>query len=421
MGFAILGSIAFFLLPPPPYSMDFAIFSIAAATLTTLLVRRRAALATSPDSRIRVGILGTAFIAGKNRRAITASGAARVAAIASRDLPRAQAWARDAQASGDVPGPLITAYGSYEELIADPCIDAVYIPLPCGLHLPWVCAAAAAGKAVLCEKPVATSVGELEAMLSACEGAGVAFLDGTMFHHHTRLGAMSAELARPAFGPVVRVSAAFTFSGDAAFFENNIRTLPALEPLGCLGDVGQYAINFGLWAFQWELPLTVRAVAHQRNSAGVPLDASLAFSWSAAAGGGPRTLLADCGFTTAFRQWAEVASSNSVLRLEDFVISRTHEECSFRVVHGPNLNGTHSRVVGEETSHSVVGCNQESEMWKSFAGAVKARAFVPAWAAKTLAVQACLDAAFTSMERGGLEVAVARPTGLARLRGAGAA
>ena len=392
--------------------MDCAAFAVAAAS-TIALLRARAAAPPPPDTRLRVGILGTAFIAGKNRRGIAASGAARVVAIASRDLPRATAWALEAAACGDIPGPPVTAHGSYEALIADPGVDAVYIPLPCGLHLPWVRAAAAAGKAVLCEKPAATSVSELEAMLAACAASNVAWLDGTMFHFHPRAAAMEAELR--GLAPLARVVTAFSFAGDAAFFAGNIRTSPLLEPLGCLGDLGQYCIRFGLWAFGWELPATVRAVAHQVNGGGVPMDATATFVWPGGGpGGAPRTLLVDCSFTTAFRQWAEVAGGTGVLRLNDFVISRTHEETEFHTVLHPGLNGAHSRVVGVATRHGSGG-NQEAAMWAAFAGAARGRGFVPAWAAHSLATQACLDAAMASMAAGGAEVAVVAPRGLAGL------
>jgi predicted dehydrogenase len=181
----------------------------------------------------RVGILGTAAIAGKTRRGITASGAATVVAIASRDLAKAQAWAAEAVSSGDCPGPIL-AFGSYEELLADPSIDAVYVPLPCGLHVEWVAKAAAAGKAVLCEKPAANSVADLEAMLRALQGANKRWMDGTMFHHHSRSTALQQAYQSEAFGPIGRVTCAFSFRGDESFMKTNIRMSSSLERFGCL-------------------------------------------------------------------------------------------------------------------------------------------------------------------------------------------
>jgi predicted dehydrogenase len=171
---------------------------------------------------LRVGVLGTAVISGKVRRAIVAAGL-RVAAIASRDLARAEAWAADALASGDVPGEAVVAFDSYDALIASPDIDAVYVPLPCGLHREWVLKCAAAGKHVVVEKPCAVSVAVLEDMVAACREHNVTFLDNTMFHHHPRMAALGDVIFDAArFGAVAHVSSSFSFRGDAAFFSGNI-------------------------------------------------------------------------------------------------------------------------------------------------------------------------------------------------------
>lgn len=367
---------------------------------------------------VRIGILGAAAITGKNRRGITATGgAAVVAAIASRDLAKAQAWAADAMATGDCPGP-IAVHGSYEELLADASIDAVYVPLPYALHERWVCAAAAAGKAVLLEKPTALTVGELERMVTACRAARVPILDGTMWHFHRRTAEMEAVIFDAArFGEVACVTSAFSFRGDEAFLANNIRCDPALEPFGALGDLGQYCIRFGLWAYRWQLPDTVRAVAHRRNAKGVPMALQCTFLWrSGGADGGERTLQFDCSFTAAFRQWAEVVGTRAVLRLEDFTISDTHDSCEFEVRYEPGLDKSHSRVVvGERRVVEVRGCNQEAEMWRAFAGAAAARRFEPEWAARSLKVQACLNAAMDSMAADGRETPVPVPALLAEL------
>ena len=97
-------------------------------------------------------------------------------AVGSRDAAKAAALLE----RWGLGGGAATAYGSYEEVLSDPRVGAVYIPLPSALHLRWVRAAAAAGKHVLLEKPVAVDEEELGAMLAACEAAGVQLMDGTM-------------------------------------------------------------------------------------------------------------------------------------------------------------------------------------------------------------------------------------------------
>jgi D-xylose 1-dehydrogenase (NADP+, D-xylono-1,5-lactone-forming) len=81
-------------------------------------------------SKVKIGLMGTANIAGKNKRGIDLSGNAELYAVASRSLEKAQAWA-------EAHGGVSKVYGSYEELLADPDVQAVYIPLPCAMHLEW--------------------------------------------------------------------------------------------------------------------------------------------------------------------------------------------------------------------------------------------------------------------------------------------
>src|ERR1035438_5605695 len=116
---------------------------------------------------LRWGILGTANIAKKNWKAIWNSENGSVTAVASRDILRSRRFIKECQAQAPfLPAP--RALGSYEDLLADPTVDAFYIPLPTGIRGRWVKRAAEAGKHVICEKPCATSVAELAAMLDAC-------------------------------------------------------------------------------------------------------------------------------------------------------------------------------------------------------------------------------------------------------------
>lgn len=361
---------------------------------------------------LRIGIMGTAHIAEKNRRAIVAAGL-QVSAIASRDILKATAWADSAVACGDLSTRPIP-YGSYEALLASTEIDAVYMPLPCGLHHHWVIAAARAGKHILVEKPAAASVVELEEMMTACRAANVCILDGTMFHHHPRNAAMEAIFRESStFGHVGRVTSGFSFRGDDEFLKTNIRTSQALERFGALGDLGQYSIRFGLWVFGWELPNSVRAVAHVLNQDNVPMDLSATFTYPK--GGpddGPRTILIDNAFTLAFRQWAEIVGTKSRLRLEDFTIPTSHTQATFLVTHDPNLDASHSNCLAKEEQ---IDCpsNQEAEMWRAFATHIeKGNGFSNEWASWTLKVQACLDAAMESMQSDGAKIQIIMPASL---------
>ena len=126
---------------------------------------------------VRWGIVSTADIGmEKVTPAIQRADNCDVVAIASRSIERATA----AAAQLEIP----RAYGSYEELLADEEIDAVYVPLPNDLHAEWAMKAAAAGKHVLCEKPLAMSAAQAEEMATFCDNAGVKLAEAFMYRHH---------------------------------------------------------------------------------------------------------------------------------------------------------------------------------------------------------------------------------------------
>src|SRR5438046_2871725 len=150
---------------------------------------------------IRFGVLSTARIG--RRRVIPAMQQARnivVRAVASRDGERAQAFAR----ALNIP----TAYGCYEDLLADPEVDAVYIPLPNALHCEWTLKAAQAGKHVLCEKPLASNAREADEMLAACEANHVLLMEAFMYRFHPQNEHVLALIREGAIGDVRMLRAA---------------------------------------------------------------------------------------------------------------------------------------------------------------------------------------------------------------------
>ena len=136
--------------------------------------------------KLRIGFLSTAGIGQKNWKAIFHSGNAVVSAVASRDLKKCRQFIDECQREfAFFPAP--RAFGSYEELLASPDVDAVYIPLPTALRKSFVLQAAANHKHVVCEKPCATDSGALAEMIAACQQNNVQFMDGVMFMHSPRL------------------------------------------------------------------------------------------------------------------------------------------------------------------------------------------------------------------------------------------
>jgi predicted dehydrogenase len=139
---------------------------------------------------VRFGILGCASIAQKVARAMLLVPGAAVAAVGSRSEEKARLFAAD----NGLPAAGLRLHGSYESLLDDPEVDAVYVPLPTSLHVCWATAAAARGKHVLLEKPTALCAADLDAILAACDAAGLQFMDSTMWMHNPRTAKMRDSL-----------------------------------------------------------------------------------------------------------------------------------------------------------------------------------------------------------------------------------
>jgi predicted dehydrogenase len=197
--------------------------------------------------KIRWGILGVAKIATvKVIPAMQRASNLEVAAIASRDLSKARAAAEQL----GIP----QAYGSYEELLADPSIDAIYNPLPNHLHVPWSIRAAEAGKHVLCEKPIGLSVAETRDLIAARDKAGVKIGEAFMARTHPQW-LRAAEIVRSGGIGEPRV-----VSGYFSYFNrdpNNVRNIAAIGGGGIM-DIGCYPITLSRMLFAAE-PLRVHA------------------------------------------------------------------------------------------------------------------------------------------------------------------
>ena len=209
--------------------------------------------------KLRIGFLSTAGIGKKNWKAIFNSGNCVVSAVASRDIEKSRQFIDECQREfpfAEKP----TALGSYEELLASKNVDAIYIPLPTALRKDFVIRAAQNGKHILCEKPCANNSAELGEMIAACKKNRVQFLDGVMFMHSPRMEKIREILDDDkSVGEIRHISSAFSFYAGGNFSRSNIRVNGALEPAGCLGDLGWYSIRFALWTLNWQLPKTITA------------------------------------------------------------------------------------------------------------------------------------------------------------------
>ena len=311
-------------------------------------------MTTEAKSPVRWGILSTANIATKVAHAIHLARNADLIAVASRTEERAVAWGQEHNVS--------TTYGTYDALLADDALDAIYIPLPPTLHAEWTIKAAEHGKHVLCEKPLAANADEAIVMADACRQNGVQLMDGVMWVHHERTAAMKQKLMDDTLGQLRRVTAAFTFNWDTIPV-GNIRAMKEFAG-GSLGDLGYYCIRAILWAFE-EMPTQVFATARYKVGVDFNLAGILWFS-------DERIATLDCGFDTGLRKWFEVAGTRASIVCDDFTVPTSEDSARFWV-HGSDGNeqntiegGMQEVTMIERFSHIVQSGNLE-EKWSEVA------------------------------------------------------
>jgi len=248
--------------------------------------------------QIRWGVLGCARISRRGLiPGIQDSRTGMLAAIGSRDIERARAWA------GEFAIP--KAYGSYDEILTDPEIDAVYLPLPNELHKQWVEAAADAGKHILCEKPLALDAPEARGMAAYCRSKGVLLMEAFMWRHQPRTLGLKEKVASGLIGDLRLIRASFSFPIDLGDWR--------LDPArggGALWDVGCYGVSTARFFTDSE-PVKIRAAARFHDK---DVDMSLAAVLEF-----PSGVLAsvDCSFEQPYRCTYELVGSAGVIEVPD--------------------------------------------------------------------------------------------------------
>ncbi|CAG0940355.1 D-xylose 1-dehydrogenase (NADP+) [Anaerolineae bacterium] len=251
------------------------------------------------DKKLRWGILSTAKIGMRSViPAIQQSRNGFVAAIASRD----EQHARDAAQSAKIP----RAFGSYEALLDDPEIDAVYIPLPNNLHKEWTIRAAERGKHILCEKPFASNTAEVDEMIASAKQHRVVLMEAFMYRFHPQYARAQELIADGAIGELQVIRSAFSFRLEDL---QNIRMQKQLSG-GSLMDVGCYCVNQARFVAGAE-PVEVQANAVLGNASQVDeiFAGILRF---------PGDVIAhfDSGFRQAYREMLEIAGSQGRIVVE---------------------------------------------------------------------------------------------------------
>ncbi len=201
---------------------------------------------TTERRPVRWGLLGTGKITRKLLAGAAGTTTTEVVAVGSRDGDRATAFAG---ANG-----IARAHGSYEALLADPEVDAVYISLPNGLHHGWTMHALAAGKHVLCEKPYTRHPEEVDEAFDAAEAAGLVLSEAFMWRHHPQVGLLRSMVAEIGQLQLIRATFSFVLEDEA-----NVRVQADLDG-GSLMDVGCYCVS-GARLLAGEEPTEVIGVA----------------------------------------------------------------------------------------------------------------------------------------------------------------
>jgi predicted dehydrogenase len=289
---------------------------------------------TAQPASIRWGVLGYARIARENLiPAIQRTSNSGFYAIASREEPKLT----ECRARFSVP----KTYRSYDELLRDPEVDAVYIPLPNALHCEWTIKAAERGKHVLCEKPIALNAAECRWMIAACAANRVTFMEAFMYRYTNRTRKVLEVLHSGVLGEIKFVSSTFRFllANPAS-----IKLKPELGG-GALYDVGCYPVNFtgmvvdeiargqsGKTNGPSPLPESVSAECVRENGIDTIFSALLKY---------PSGLVAslNCGFNAHQRIFSEIVGTQGVLEIPDTFLDNA---------------GTLTLTVGEERREIAV-------------------------------------------------------------------
>jgi predicted dehydrogenase len=356
--------------------------------------------------KLRWGILGAASIARKNWRAFLNSGNSVITALAARDKMRAEQFVRECQSLGAFePAPKI--FGSYEQLLASPDVDAVYVPLPTALRKEWVIRAAQAGKHVLCEKPCGIHAADVREMIQTCVRNQVQFMDGVMFMHNPRLAAIRSVVGdSKRIGKIRRIESTFSFAGNALNFHENIRVQSTLEPAGSLGDLGWYCIRITLFAKNWELPAKVSGRIIETAADGVTptqFSGELFFNDGSSAG-------FFCSFVIESQQWVSIMGERGTVRMADFVHPQNSYEAEYEInqtshrVGAPG--GTELPIHAGALSEFGHALAQDTLMIRNFAAQIQSGKLNEDWPEIALKTQQVMDACLESGRNGARQVSL---------------
>jgi predicted dehydrogenase len=328
--------------------------------------------------KVRWGVLGAARIAmTKVIPAMQAGEWTEVVAIASRDGHKA---ANAAQAL-NIP----KSYGSYDALLADPDIEAIYNPLPNHLHVPWTVRAAQAGKHVLCEKPIAMNAAEAQGLLEVRHRTGVHIQEAFMTRVNPQWLRVVEEVRAGRIGDVRAFSGVFSYFNDnAANIRNNVE-----YGGGALMDIGCYLINTARMAFGRE-PRRVSAASERDPRFGTDILTSLMLDFA------PGQASGTCSTQMVPAQRVHVFGSRGRIEVEIPFNAPPDRPCRVFVDDGSTL-GAVGQTIELET------CNQYTVQGDLFSRAVRGLGPVPYPLEDSVLNMRVIDAVFRAAESGAWE------------------
>ena len=326
--------------------------------------------------KVRWGILSTANIGmSKVTPAIKQADNCEVVAIASRDLGNAQKAAQKLS--------IAKAYGSYEELFADPEIDAIYNPLPNHLHVPMTLAAARAGKHVLCEKPIAITAKEAEELRQVPQGIHV--MEAFMIRFHPQWSRAREIIRSGELGEVRSINAIFSYFNANP---DNVRNMADIGGGGIL-DIGCYPITTGRFLFEAE-PRRVVSLVERDPNFGTDRLASAILDFGAG-----KRLTFSCSTQLVPHQRVQVFGTKGKLEILIPYNAPANERTAITVDTGAPIDGSLAR------REILPACDQYTEQARAFAKTVLGELPLPYGVEDAIASMRVIDALFASEKTGG--------------------
>jgi predicted dehydrogenase len=331
---------------------------------------------TQPQAPVRWGVLGVARIAThKVIPAMQRGDRSLVAAIASRDAARARA-AADALGIG-------IAHRSYEALIADPTIEAIYNPLPNHLHVPWTIRAAEAGKHVLCEKPIAITADEAERLIEVRDRHGVLVQEAVMIRTAPQWQRVMDLLRGGRIGTLRAVGGCFSyFNEDPA----NVRNVVEFGG-GALLDIGCYLVHVARMLFERE-PGRVSALIDRDPRFGVDRLCSMMLDF------GDGQAIGTCGTQVAPYQRVQVLGTGGRIEVEIPFNAPPDRPCRLNVYEGTEP------IVGALETIEIEPSNQYTVQGDLFSRAIRERTAAPYPLEDSVLTLRVIDALFESARTG---------------------